>query len=296
MKRGFDELEFDNPYPPSIVWHNKDIVSNCISKFLTLDEKSKLSQTCRRLYTIFNQNDQSIRFMCNLYRIREFTDLVRKNCIIGSGILECIQYMIEKMNVLYLECLKEICKSGLFQHEDVISYLTLTNTINLKNFKKILKSSFEYGFIDFTCSFLENRNSKWFSNTNFNFFKIENSGHIEMIRNKIWESLIVSKSVEEIKKYESVLKKDMVDINLLLLTLYNDDINVFGYFWDQASILVRTCDYTRLSFRNEIGDSSNERIVYILNCFFKDNPNVDLDYMLEYCEEIETLKYLIEKK
>lgn len=295
MKRGFEEIEFDNQYPPSIVWDNKDVVSNCIGSFLKLDEKSKLSQTCRRLYTIFNENDQSIRFMCNLYRIREFDNYTRKKCIIASGILECVQFGIENMNILYSECLKEICKSGLFQHEDVISYLTSNNVISFNIFKKMVKSSFEHGFIDFTCSFFENRNSKWISNTYFNLFKIEHSARIESIRNDIWNGLIIFNSLEEIKKYESIFKRD-IDIDLLLLTFHNYDINVFGYLWNQSSMLIKKSNYTKLCLRSELENSTNDRIVYILNCFFKDNLDVDLDYMLTYCAERDKLKYLIGKK
>jgi hypothetical protein len=250
MKRGFDEIEFDNQYPPSIVWDNKDVVSKCLAKFLTLSEKSKLAQTCRRLYTIFNQNDQAIRFMCNIYRIDEFDDFTKKRCIVTSGILECVKFGIEIMNIYYLDCLEEIYKLRLFQHEDVISYLTSNNQFYFKSFSKMIVSSCNGGFFDFTCSLFENRNSKWMSKESFNIFRIKHSASIETLRKDIWERLTSFASLETIKKCEYIFKTD-VDAELLLSTLMNnDDINVFGYLWDQTSIIVRTSNYLKLRLRH----------------------------------------------
>lgn len=295
MKRGLDQIEFDNSYQPSIVWDNKDIISSCISKFLTLDEKSKLSQTCRRLYTIFNENDKAIRFMCNIYRINELDKRIRRKCIATSGILECVKFGIENMNIYHLKCLKEIYKSCLFQHEDVISYLTFNNIFYFKDFSKMIYGSFDAGFFDFTCSLFENRNSKWMSKDYFNLLKIENAADIENIRKNIWDSLLIGESLEIIKKFESSFKKD-ITLESILEALYNVDLNVFEYIWNQAPITIRTASNVKKNLRDKLKTKTTDKIVYVLNLFFKDNPDVDVDYMLACCKERENLKYLIDKR
>lgn len=279
MKRGLEEEEI----VPSRAWNYKDVIVKCISKFLSLREKSMLSQTCRKLYVMFVKHDESIRLMCGLWRLDDMNTYAERACITTSGNLECVRFLLE-YDTSFKEpeiFLKIIYKSSIFQHENVISYLTnLLSLQKFKIFKKLIKRSFERDDIAFCCSLFTNENSKWFEKNRFDKFKLKFKDNFRDLKEKIWFRSVSGDGLETIKKYENTFKCE----DNISSSLFNEDFNVFNYFWNQLPLYERKGEAILNFLGLDLGCKESDQIIHVCKCILKDNPEANLHILLHHVE------------
>jgi hypothetical protein len=288
MKRGLEEEEF----LASRAWNYKDVVVKCISRFLSLKEKSMLSQTCRKLYVMFIKHDKSMQLMCGLWRLNDMNIYAERACIVTSGNLECVRFLLEfdtsfKDPEIFL---KIIYESGMFQHGNVISHLTnLLSLQKFKIFKKLIKRSFESDDIAFCCSLFTNENSKWFEKNRFDKFKLRFKEEFQELKEKIWFRCVSGDDLETIQKYENTFKcEDTISSSML-----NEDFNVFNYFWNQLPLDERKGEKIIKILGLDLGHRESSQIIHICKCILKDNPDANLNillYRLELKKKILILK------
>lgn len=265
MKRGSEE-----EIEASRAWNYKDVVVKCISKFLSLRDKSMLSQTCRKLYVMFVKHDKSIRLMCGLRRIEGINWYSERICIATSGNLECIRFLFENDFSLNPDIfLKIICKYGKFEYENVLSYLThLMSLKKFKMFNKLIKCLIENDYITFACSLFTNENSKWVEKDRFEKFQLKFSLEFEELKEEIWFQSVSSDDLETIKKLENTFKCE----DSIISSVTNKHSNVFDYFWNQLSLDDRKGDKILHILFRYMEDITKHQILNICTSVFKDNP------------------------